>query len=76
LRSIDQRVRSAVAGSFAALMTETHLEKRARRGSRQLFQRVLRKVRSAPSDDDDRLCPARVIAAPRLPSAPGVWRSR
>ncbi|HME70347.1 MAG TPA: toxin-antitoxin system HicB family antitoxin [Myxococcota bacterium] len=52
--SINQLVSTAVAEKLAALMTEEHLEKRARRGSKQKFQRVLRKVRSGPLADEDR----------------------
>ena len=53
--SINQLVSTAVAEKLAALMTEEHLEQRARRGSKQKFQRVLRKVRSVPPADEDRL---------------------
>ncbi|HTF33450.1 MAG TPA: YlcI/YnfO family protein [Myxococcota bacterium] len=53
--SINQLVSTAVAEKLAALMTEEHLEKRARRGSKRKFQRVLRKVRSVPPADEDRL---------------------
>jgi hypothetical protein len=53
--SINQLVSTAVAEKLAALMTEEHLEKRARRGSNQKFQRVLRKVRSRPPAEEDRV---------------------
>ena len=53
--SINQLVSTAVAEKLAALMTEEHLEKRARRGSKKKFQRVLRKVRSIPAAEEDRL---------------------
>lgn len=53
--SINQLVSTAVAEKLAALMTEEHLEKRARRGSKRKFQRVLRKVRDVPPEDEDRL---------------------
>lgn len=53
--SINQLVSTAVAEKLAALMTEEHLEQRARRGSKQKFQRVLRKVRSVPPEEEDRL---------------------
>jgi len=53
--SINQLVSTAVAEKLAALMTEEHLEKRARRGGKQKFQRVLRKVRSIPAASDDRV---------------------
>ncbi len=53
--SINQLVSTAVAEKLAALMTEEHLETRARRGSKQKFQKVLRKVRSVPPAGEDRL---------------------
>lgn len=53
--SINQLVSTAVAEKLAALMTEELLEKRARRGSKQKFRRVLRKVRGVPPADEDRL---------------------
>jgi hypothetical protein len=53
--SINQLVSTAVAEKLAALMTEEHLEERARRGSKRKFQRVLRKVRDVPPRDEDSL---------------------
>jgi hypothetical protein len=53
--SINQLVSTAVAEKLAALMTEEHLEARARRGSKRKFQRVLRKVRDVTPGDEDRL---------------------
>ena len=53
--SINQLVSTALAEKLAALMTEEHLEKRARRGSKEKFQKVLRKVRRAPPEAADRL---------------------
>jgi len=53
--SINQLMSTAVAEKLAALMTEEHLEKRARRGSKQKFQKVLRKVRRIPPAEEDRL---------------------
>lgn len=53
--SINQLVSTAVAEKLAALMTEEHLEKRVRRGSKQKFRRVLRKIRSRPPADEDRV---------------------
>jgi hypothetical protein len=53
--SINQLVSTAVAEKLAALMTEEHLEKRARRGSKQKFSRALRKVRSGAPAEEDRL---------------------
>jgi hypothetical protein len=52
--SVNQLVSAAVAEKLAALATEEHLGKRARRGSRKKFDRVLRKVRSAkPARGDE-----------------------
>lgn len=53
--SVNQLVSAAVAEKLAALMAEEHLEKRARRGSRKKFERVLRKVRSAKPANGDEL---------------------
>ena len=43
--SINQLVATALAEKLAALMTLEYLEKRARRGDRRSFERVLKKVR-------------------------------
>jgi len=53
--SINQLVSTAVAEKLAALMTEEHLEKRARRGNKKKFRQVLRKVGSIEPDLEDRL---------------------
>jgi hypothetical protein len=53
--SINQLVSTAVAEKLAALMTEEHLERRARRGSQRKFRRVLRKVASVEPVPDDRV---------------------
>lgn len=53
--SINQLVSTAVAEKLAALMTEEHLEKRARRGRKRKFQRVLRKVRDVEPEEKDRV---------------------
>jgi len=42
--SMNQLVTTAVAEKISALLTEEYLETRARRGSREKFQRVLDKV--------------------------------
>jgi hypothetical protein len=36
-------------------MTEEHLEKRAQRGRKRKFQRVMRKVRDVEPEEEDRL---------------------
>jgi hypothetical protein len=48
--SINQLITTAVAEKMSALLTEEYLETRARRGSREKFEAVLRKV---PSDEPD-----------------------
>lgn len=44
--SINQLIATALAEKIAALMTSEYLAERAGRGSRQKFERVLRKVRA------------------------------
>ena len=53
--SINQFISSAVGEKMAALMTETYLEERARRGSRQKFERALAKVPDVEPEEADRL---------------------
>ena len=52
--SINQLIATAVAEKMAALMTESYLSERAKRGSRSKFSRVLKKVRSRPALPEDR----------------------
>jgi len=52
--SINQLIATSLAEKMAALMTGEYLGARARRGSRQKFERVLRKVRDrAPGEGDE-----------------------
>lgn len=55
--SINQLVASALAEKIAVLMTGEYLERRANRGTRKKFERVLGKVRKQdrPSGEDDRI---------------------
>jgi len=53
--SVDQFIATALAEKLSALMTEEYLQKRARRGSRVAFRRVLAKVADAPPREQDRL---------------------
>ena len=53
--SINQFISTAVAEKMSALLTEEYLEKRARRGSREKFERVLAKVPDVEPDAEDRL---------------------
>lgn len=52
--SINQLITTALAEKLSALLTQDYLAERAARGSREKFERVLRKVRDAPPDDADR----------------------
>ena len=53
--SINQFVATALAEKASALLAEEYLEERARRGSREKFDRVLAKVRDVEPDEEDRL---------------------
>ncbi|MEO6908890.1 MAG: toxin-antitoxin system HicB family antitoxin [Abditibacteriaceae bacterium] len=53
--SINQLAASALGEKMAALMTQEYLEKRAKRGSRKKFDRVLAKVKSIKPDSHDQL---------------------
>lgn len=53
--SINQFINSALAEKIAALLTQEYLEERAKRGSREKFERVLSKVPDVPPDERDRL---------------------
>lgn len=48
--SINQLISTAVAEKMSALLTEEYLDQRARRGRRDKFEAVLRKV---PSDEPE-----------------------
>ncbi len=51
--SINQFVTSAVMEKIAALETERYIEERAKRGNREAYDAVLKKVpHSAPGEDD------------------------
>lgn len=53
--SINQLIATSLAEKMSALMTGEYLDKRARRGSRKAFQRVLRKVKDRePIAGDER----------------------
>jgi hypothetical protein len=53
--SINQFITTAVAEKLSALMTVDYLKKRAARGDRARFDRVLGKVRCVPVEEGDRL---------------------
>lgn len=50
--SINQFISTALAEKLSALMTEEYIAKRAKRGSRRKYDRVLRKVRDVPESGD------------------------
>ncbi len=53
--SIDQFVSTAVAEKMAALMTESYLEERAKRGSRAKYDAALAKVPDVEPEEHDKL---------------------
>jgi hypothetical protein len=53
--SINQFVATALAEKLAALMAQDYLQARAKRGSRRKFERVLKKVKSAPAVPGDEI---------------------
>ena len=53
--SMNQFIALAVAEKMSALMTVEHLEKRARRGSREKFEAVLARVPDGEPEAYDRL---------------------
>jgi predicted DNA-binding protein len=53
--SINQLISSAVAEKMSALMTETYLAERVKRGSRRRFAAVLAKIPDVEPDESDRL---------------------
>jgi predicted transcriptional regulator len=57
--SMNQLISSAVGEKLAALMTQDYLA-RASRGSRRLYEGVLRKVPDVPADERDKLSNNRI----------------
>jgi len=53
--SINQFISLALAEKISALMTEEYLVKRAKRGSKAKYRRVLAKVRDVEPREEDRL---------------------
>jgi predicted transcriptional regulator len=53
--SINQFVATAVAEKISALETEEYLESRAKRGSRQKFERALSKIPDVEPEKHDRI---------------------
>ena len=53
--SINQFINSALAEKIAAFLTQEYLEERAKRGSREKFDKVLSKVPEIPPEEYDRL---------------------
>jgi hypothetical protein len=57
--SMNQLISSAVGEKLAALMTQDYLA-RASRGSRRLYEGVLRKVPDGPADERDKVSNSRI----------------
>jgi predicted transcriptional regulator len=57
--SMNQLISSAVGEKLAALMTQDYLA-RASRGTRRLYEGVLRKVPDVPADERDKLSNNRI----------------
>ncbi len=53
--SINQLITLALSEKLSALMTEEYLEARAKRGSREKFERAMAKVSKAEPEKYDRL---------------------
>ena len=53
--SIDQFIATAVAEKMAALMTESYLAERAKRGSRAKYEAALAQVPDVEPEEHDRL---------------------
>ena len=53
--SINQLVATALAEKISALMTQSYLEERAKRGRRSKFDRAMAKVSKAEPEQSDRL---------------------
>ena len=49
--SINQFINSALAEKIAAFLTQEYLEERAKRGSREKFDKVLSKVPDIPPEE-------------------------
>jgi hypothetical protein len=53
--SIDQFIISAITEKIAAFMTKGYLEERAKRGSKEKFERAMTKVPDIEPEDYDKL---------------------
>jgi hypothetical protein len=53
--SINQFIATALAEKLSALMTMEYLEERGKKGSRQRYERVLKKVKDRPAEPIDQL---------------------
>jgi hypothetical protein len=69
--SINQLITTAVAGKMSALLTEDHLEARARRGNRARFLAALARVPAVEPPPVDRLPAAPPRKAARRGSTAG-----
>ena len=71
--SLNQFIASAAAEKLAALRTATYLKKRAKRGDREAFEKVLAKVPDVPAPEWDSLD---AEAAEQAAAADGASRRR
>ena len=53
--SVNQLINSALAEKVSALMTVEYLEERAKRGSRERFERALSRVKDIETREEDRI---------------------
>ncbi len=53
--SINQFLASAAAEKMSALLTQTYLENEAKKGSRDVFEKVMAAVPDVEADDYDKL---------------------
>lgn len=53
--SIDQFISTAIAEKLAALMTESHLTERSKRGSREKYEAILAKVPDVEPEAYDKM---------------------
>lgn len=53
--SINQFISTAVAEKMSSLSTEEYLEKRAKRGSKSKFRKLLKKVPNVEPEEFDRI---------------------
>ena len=53
--SVDQFIATAVAEKMSAMMTESYLEERVKRGSREKYENALSQIPNVDPDDRDKI---------------------